>query len=45
MMNDTEIIQNCDNAENCIVASNEEVLEISQKLLIQNKEAYEELAK
>jgi hypothetical protein len=45
MMNDTEIIQNWDNVENGIVASNEEVLEISQKLLTQNKEAYEELAK
>ena len=42
---DTEIKQNYDNTEEFVVASNEEVFEISQKLLEQNKEAYEELAK
>ena len=40
-----ELNQNCENIDECVVASNEDVFEISQKLLEQNKEAYEELAK
>ena len=45
MLNEAELNQNCENADECVVATNEEVFEISQKLLEQNKEAYEELAK
>ena len=41
----SEFDQKCENVDEFVVASNEDVFEISQKLLEQNKEAYEELAK
>ena len=45
MINESELNQNGENVEDGVIASNEEVFEISQKLFEQNKEAYEELAK
>ena len=40
-----KIITDSNQTDECIVANDEDVLEISNKLLAQNKEAYEVLAK
>ena len=40
-----KIITDCNQTDECVVANDNDVLEISNKLLAQNKEAYEVLAK
>jgi hypothetical protein len=44
MENAQEISEDANSTENCMVASDEEVLEISKRLIEKNKEAYEVLA-
>lgn len=44
MVSETETNQVCEGSEECVIASNEEVSEVSQKLFKQNYEAYEVLA-